>query len=85
VSTSHPSQHELLTAQASQIRESYPELYAFLVERQREMRHALGRIPHPDDLEAVAPAGVVDDAIGRLRHVSSSIDDLLAGSTSGSR
>lgn len=85
MSNTHPSQHELLTDQAGQIRESYPEFYAFLVERQREMRHALGRIPHPDDLESVAPAGVIDDAIGRLRHVTSGIDDLLAGSTGGSR
>lgn len=85
MSDTQPSQFGLLTDQAEQFRKAYPELYTVLAERQRAMRRALGRIPHPDDSESVAPVGVVDAVIGQLRLLTSGIDDLLAGSDGGNR
>lgn len=73
-------QARYLADQAAQFRQSCPALYALLAERQRLLRLALWRIPHPDDPEVVRPVSVDAALIGKLRFLASGIDDLLAGS-----
>ncbi|MEI2616401.1 MAG: hypothetical protein V9F06_02020 [Thermomicrobiales bacterium] len=72
-------QLRLLADQAEQFRTSCPALYALLAERQRMLRLALWRIPHPDDPEVVRPVAVDAVLIGKLRFLAAGIDDVLAG------
>lgn len=83
MSATHPIPYETLAEQAEQIRASYPELYAFLADRQHKMRRVLADIPDPADPETPAPAGAVDDAITQLRRGIASIGAVLTGSAAG--
>ncbi len=85
MSDMHLDQLRLLADEAEQFRKSCPALYALLAERQRLLRLALWRIPHPDDPEVVRPVVVDAALIGKLRFLASGIDDLLAGLADRSR
>lgn len=71
------NQHEMLTAQAEQIRSSCPEFYGFLADRERDMRQALARLPHPADPENWASPAVIEHVISELSAVASVIGTLL--------
>ncbi len=43
-----------LESQATQLREGFPDLYAYLVKRDRKLARALKRIPSPADIELSA-------------------------------
>ena len=83
MSAAHPIPDETLAEQAEQIRASFPELYAFLADPQREMRRVLAGIPDPADPETPAPADALDEAIAQLRRGIASIGTVLTGSAAG--
>ncbi len=85
MSNMHIDQARRLADEAEQFRTSCPALYAFLAERQRLLRLALWRIPHPDDPEVVRPVTVDATLIAKLRVLATGIDDLLAGHPDGGR
>jgi len=43
-----------LQAQARELRQEYPELFAYLNERDRKLQRALRRVPSPADIELSA-------------------------------
>jgi DNA-directed RNA polymerase subunit L len=70
------TERELIAEQARKVRALYPELFAALDERDRNIRSALYRIPHPADPEALVPPQVVERALQTLRQCKTGIGDL---------
>jgi hypothetical protein len=70
--------HERLAQQAEQMRATFPELYALLADRDRDMRQALARFPSLADPEAWMPAGV-ERVITRLQALGPGVEELRTG------
>jgi hypothetical protein len=70
--------HERLAQQAEQMRATFPELYALLADRDRDMRQALARFPSLADPEAWMPAGV-ERIITRLQALGPGVEELRTG------
>jgi len=67
---------EVISEQARKVRALYPELFDALDERDRHIRSALHRIPHPADPEALVPPHVIERALQTLRQCKTGISQL---------
>jgi hypothetical protein len=73
-----PSSTDVICEQAVEVRQRYPELFAYLARRDRDLRRALGRVPSPADIELSAnwnQRGFVERA---LRSFGAGIDELAS-------
>ncbi len=66
----------IIAEQARKVRALYPELFAALDERDRSIRRALYRIPHPADPEALVPPQVDRAGAETLRQCKTGISQL---------
>ena len=65
-----------VAAQAGMVRALYPELFAALDARDRQLQRTLRRIPHPDDAESWLPPHQLEQALSALRALGGGIGDL---------
>jgi hypothetical protein len=70
---------EIIAEQARKVRALYPELFAHLADRERDLRKLRSRIPNPADPESWVPFNVYSDVITRVWHLPAGIDDLASG------
>lgn len=74
---------EIIREQLGKVRLLYPELYEFLVERERDVRGALIRIPHPVDPEWMLNSGELEQLVGRLKSLQERGFEMTAEFDSG--
>jgi hypothetical protein len=63
------AQQEMLAQQAYMLRVIYPDLYEFLVQRDKMLQRTLLRIPDPNDLEAWTTRADLDSQIVQLKRL----------------
>lgn len=66
-----------LQAQARELRRAYPELFAYLDERDRKLKRALRRVPSPADIELSATWNHRSFVQKTLDSMGSGVGDLL--------
>lgn len=79
--TTASTEAEAVAEQARKVRALYPELYAALDARDRQLRGALRRLGHPHDPESWVPWSVREEALLALHKLDAGIGALArAGS-----
>ncbi len=76
LSQSEHEEQQIIAEQARKVRALYPELFAALDERDRHIRQALNRIPHPADPETMVPPAEMERSITALRGLENGISKL---------
>lgn len=71
-----PRQSDIVREQALWVRREYPELFAYLARRDRELRRALNRVPSPADVELSATWNQRNHVERTLRAFGTGIDEL---------
>jgi hypothetical protein len=74
--TGFSAQQEMLAQQAYMLRVIYPDLYEFLVQRDKMLQQVLQRIPDPSDPEALTARSDLDTQIVQLKRLPSGVKSM---------
>lgn len=77
--TAQATRPTTLQEQAREVQSMYPELYAYLNQRDANLRRALRRVPSPADIELSATWNHQRFVDKTIRGLGAGLDDLAAG------